>query len=81
MRFFLACDRSGCEELIMFDMVIADPPPDREKDLFGYLLHEATHAAPHIKELGWIFIEGGEGYWCPKCATPASRRPPTDPAG
>ncbi|WP_059007671.1 hypothetical protein [Streptomyces specialis] len=78
VRFFLACDRRDCQERITFDLVIADPPPDLEEDLFGHMLHEAGQATPYIKELGWIFIEGGEGYWCPACATPPSLRRPPD---
>ncbi|MDT3398846.1 hypothetical protein RKE29_19705 [Streptomyces sp. B1866] len=76
VRFFLACDRVGCQERVCFDLVIAEPPPDRDADLFGHLLHEAGQAAPYIRELGWMFIEGGEGYWCPACSRPGRRPPP-----
>ncbi|MEE1943210.1 hypothetical protein V1L54_28050 [Streptomyces sp. TRM 70361] len=78
VRFYLACDRMGCRERVSFDLVIAEEPPDRGTDLFGYLLHEAGKAAPYIRDCGWVFIEGGEGYWCPKCSAPASRAPSAD---
>jgi hypothetical protein len=71
VRFYLACDRLDCTERISFDLVIADPPPDGEADLIGSLLHEASRATPLIEELGWTFIQGGEGYWCPRCTNPS----------
>lgn len=68
VRFYLLCDRLGCEARAVFELVIAQPPPDREEDIFGHLLHEAEHAHGHIAALGWTFIMGGEGYWCPRCS-------------
>ena len=59
----------------MFDMVIADPPPDIESDLFGHFLHSATLASQHIEELGWKYVQQ-EGYWCPACAAPGRRPRP-----
>ncbi|KOG86615.1 hypothetical protein [Streptomyces varsoviensis] len=71
VRFYLACDRGGCTERVTFDLVISEPPPDEELDLTNFLLHEAKQAVPYIAELGWIFLQGGEGYWCPACSTPS----------
>ncbi|WP_093838337.1 hypothetical protein [Streptomyces aidingensis] len=67
VRYYLACDRGGCGARIMFDLVISDPGPPREEDFFGYLLHPAEEAAPHISGLGWTFLQG-DGYWCPGCS-------------
>jgi hypothetical protein len=79
VRFFLACDYLDCRERISFDLVIPEPPPDIDEDFFGHLLHEANAASPHIKDLGWTFIQGGEGYWCPSCSRPSSsKRPSTE---
>lgn len=72
VRFYLACDHSGCRARAVFDLVIAEPPPDIETDLFGRVLHSATVASPYIEQLGWIFIQQ-EGYWCPNCASPGRR--------
>ncbi|WP_327368027.1 hypothetical protein [Streptomyces sp. NBC_01217] len=72
VRFYLACDRRGCPARAVFDLVIAEPPPDIETDLFGHVLHSATVASPYIAERGWIFIQQ-EGYWCPNCASPGRR--------
>ncbi|MET8975210.1 hypothetical protein ABZX85_06270 [Streptomyces sp. NPDC004539] len=68
VRFHLRCDRGGCAARAVFDLVITEPRPDIDKDFTGHLLHESTTAFPHITELGWIFIQGGEGYWCPRCS-------------
>ncbi|WP_049580467.1 hypothetical protein [Streptomyces sp. SBT349] len=70
VRFHLACDRMGCRARVSFDLVIADSPPDPEEDFFGHLLHEAGQASPYIRDMGWEFIQGGEGYWCPACSLP-----------
>lgn len=72
VRFHLQCDRWGCQARAVFDMVIAEPPPDIEADLFGHILHSATVASPRIGELGWIYVQQ-EGYWCPTCAAPGRR--------
>ncbi|MGK5640966.1 hypothetical protein ACSNOK_22015 [Streptomyces sp. URMC 126] len=78
VRFRLACDRGDCAEHTTFDLVIAEPPPDRETDFLGHLLHEAHQAMPYIDGLGWV-CAGGAGYRCPTCAA-ASRRRPADTA-
>lgn len=75
VRYRLACDRGGCTERVSFDLVVAEPPPDRETDFLGHLLHEAHQAVGYIEELGWVFIQGGEGYWCPGCSAPSRARP------
>ncbi|MGY5033367.1 hypothetical protein ACWC9U_21235 [Streptomyces sp. 900116325] len=75
VRFRLLCDRRGCRARAVFDMVIADPPPDIESDLFGHFLHSATIASPHIEELGWKYVQQ-EGYWCPGCDAPGRRPRP-----
>jgi hypothetical protein len=72
VRFYLACDRGSCQARAVFDLVIAEPPPDIGTDLFGHLLHSATVASPHIEELGWVFRQQ-EGYWCPNCVSPGRR--------
>ncbi|MGP3949221.1 hypothetical protein [Streptomyces sp. 7N604] len=73
VRFYLLCDHRDCEVRAVFDMVISDPGPSIDEDLIGHLLHSASTAAPHIEELGWTFIQG-DGYWCPTCSTPPSKR-------
>ncbi|MFF2406640.1 hypothetical protein [Streptomyces sp. NPDC058092] len=72
MRFYLAYDRRGCQAWAVFDLVVAEPPPDVETDLFGHVLYRATVASPYVEELGRIFIQQ-EGYWCPNCASPGRR--------
>ncbi|MBB1242931.1 hypothetical protein GL263_05025 [Streptomyces durbertensis] len=67
VRFYLICDRGGCQERICFDLVISEPPPNQDEDLFGNLLHEAAAATPYLTERGWGITRGGEGYWCPGC--------------
>lgn len=79
VRFYLACDRGKCTERISFDLVISEPRPDEEADFLGHILHEAHHAAPLIADLGWVFIQGGEGYWCPACAGPTRDTGTPDP--
>ncbi|MBT2387635.1 hypothetical protein [Streptomyces sp. ISL-11] len=74
VRFYLACDHRGCDARTTFDLVIPDPGPSRDDDLWGYLLHHAHTATPHIKELGWAYING-DGYWCPDCCAPAHHHP------
>ncbi|MHC5906304.1 hypothetical protein ACVNF4_20735 [Streptomyces sp. S6] len=76
VRFHLRCDRGDCAARAVFELVITEPRPDIGKNLMGHLLHEATAAVPHITELGWIFIQGGEGYWCPRCAGHRTGPPP-----
>jgi len=68
VRFYLRCDRRDCAARAVFELVITEPRPDVDKDLTGYLLHEATTAYPHITELGWTFTPGGVGYRCPRCS-------------
>ncbi|MEU7177500.1 hypothetical protein ACWIG3_10535 [Streptomyces celluloflavus] len=80
VRFYLACDRGKCTERISFDLVISEPRPDEEADFLGHILHEAHHAAPLIADLGWVFIQGGEGYWCPACAGPTRDTGTPDPS-
>ncbi|MGH3309165.1 MAG: hypothetical protein ACRDP3_01015 [Streptomyces sp.] len=74
VRFYLACDDLSCPALAVFDLVIDEPPPPIEDDLFGHILHSSSRAAPYIAEQGWTFTQG-IGYWCPTCSTPPSQRP------
>ena len=76
VRFHLRCDRPDCAARAVFELVITEPRPDIDKDLTGYLLHEATAASPHITELGWTFTPGGIGYWCPRCSGHRTGPPP-----
>jgi hypothetical protein len=80
VRFYLACDDISCPARAVFDLVINEPPPPIEDDLFGYMLHSSSHAAPYIEKQGWTFTQG-IGYWCPTCSTPRSRRPAPTRAG
>ncbi|WP_045865169.1 hypothetical protein [Streptomyces sp. WMMB 714] len=73
VRFYLACDDIGCPARAVFDLVIDEPPPPIEEDLFAHVLHSSTRAAPYIERQGWTFTRG-IGYWCPDCSTPRSRR-------
>ncbi|KNB54253.1 hypothetical protein [Streptomyces caatingaensis] len=73
VRYRLVCDRGGCTKRVSFDLVIAEPPPDRETDFFGHLLHEARQAVGYVEELGWMCVEEGQSYWCPDCSGAAGR--------
>ncbi|GGX86448.1 hypothetical protein [Streptomyces hiroshimensis] len=70
VRFYLACDHHGCTTHTTFDLVIPDPGPSRDDDLWGHLLHHTYTATPHIKELGWSYLHGN-GYTCPTHQVPA----------
>lgn len=74
VRFYLACDDIGCPSRAVFDLVIDEPPPPIEDDLFGHILHSSSLAAPFLEQQGWTFTQG-VGYWCPTCSTPLSQRP------
>lgn len=80
VRFYLACDDVGCPALAVFDLVINEPPPPIEDDLFGHILHSSSRAAPYIEQQGWTFHHG-IGYWCPVCSTPRSQRRAPPKAG
>jgi hypothetical protein len=73
VRFYLACDDIGCPARAVFDLVIHEPPPPIEDDLFGHMLHSSSLAAPYLEEQGWTYTQG-IGYWCPTCSTPRSQR-------
>lgn len=80
VRLHLACDETGCPARAVFDLVIDEPPPPIEEDLFGHILHSGSRAAPYLEEQGWTFTQG-IGYWCPGCSAPRSQRPsPARPA-
>lgn len=80
VRFLLACDSPSCPARAVFDLVINDPPPPIEEDLFGHVLHCSARAAPYLEEQGWTYAQG-VGYWCPTCSSPRSQRPaPLKPA-
>jgi hypothetical protein len=74
IRYFLACDRPGCDTRTMFDVVVSEPGPTMEDNFWGYLEHRTKPGADRAQELGWTWLQG-DGHWCPRCSDPVDRAP------